>query len=135
MNVADSSEIGRAYWTQYTAVMLIILTFVIGSFSRATYARELERKAKVIASPQDFGVIEISSAAETVVLSSVAQVLLQHDINAVLTCSGGEASCDALFESTLRRLSELGAPQAGLMTEWVSSSSVASLKLRFVRSG
>ena len=135
MTVADSNEIGRAYWTQYTAVMLIILTFVIGSFSRATYAREVERRNRIVESPKDFGEIEIRSAAETEVLASVAQVLQQHDINAVLTCSGNEASCDALFEPTLQRLTELGAPQAGLMTEWVAGGRAASLKLRFVRSG
>ena len=135
MSVADTGDIGRAYWTQYTAVMLIILTFVIGSFSRATHAREVENRTKALASPQDFGVIKIDSSGEMNVLESVAQVLQHHDIDAVLTCSGGEASCDALLNAALNRLSELEAPQDALLSEWISSSGRANVVLRFVRSG
>ena len=133
MSVADTGDIGRAYWTQYTAVMLIILTFVIGSFSRATHAREVERTAKVVSSPQDFGAITINSATELSTFESVAQVLKQHDINATLTCSGAEVSCDSLLSNALARLGEYNLPPDALLSEWVASSGPASLKLRFVR--
>lgn len=135
MNVADSGEIGKAYWTQYTAVMLIILTFVIGTFSHASYVREVANKAKAINSPKDFGEIEVNSENVSV-LQGVAQVLQQHDINAALTCKGSESSCEILLQSALTQLASSGAPEDALTTEWVKVASPNStLKVRFLEGG
>jgi hypothetical protein len=87
--VSADRKLLKAFYTQYTAVLLIILTFTIGAFQRTIQAELPINPAPVWAPRATVGSLDISRVftSEGGVdpyapqLAAIAEVLTQHDLN------------------------------------------------------
>lgn len=87
--VSADRKLLKAFYTQYTAVLLIILTFTIGAFQRTIQAELPIYPSPVWAPRATVGSIEISRVFtsegginnDAPQLHAIAEVLTQHDLN------------------------------------------------------
>lgn len=84
----------KAFYTQYVAVLLIILVFSVGAFQRASaHAVTSAPRALVITEPPSIGRLEVevefdASGALTrnpTELEAIAEVIKEHDVRATVT--------------------------------------------------
>jgi hypothetical protein len=96
--VGADRKLLKAFYTQYTAVLLIILTFTIGAFQR-TLAHEKAPVTVPVWAPRSLiGEVKLlkvftsdgSLVAQPDQLAAIAEVLTQHDLIARVTVSVGE---------------------------------------------
>jgi len=81
----------RAFYVQYAAVLLIVLSCMVGSFARKSFKHEAERVEHT--PPAPIGDIEIAypeNGSERAIikdpaLQAVASVLTSHDLDATIT--------------------------------------------------
>jgi hypothetical protein len=119
--VGTDRRILRAFYTQYVALLLIVLTFTIGAFQRASDklgAAEPAVTQQTPVSPASIGGVTIPkvfTADGSVVsgderLEAVVKVLEEHDLRALVTLSVPRLDFDEQASSlrrTLRRLQAL----------------------------
>lgn len=118
--VASDRRILRAFYTQYVAVLLIVLTFTIGAFQRTAEAPDVQEQLIVRQMPQpsSIGGIAIPAvftadgavASGNERLEAVVKVLENHDLRAVITLTVPRLDFDERSSSlrrTLRRLETL----------------------------
>lgn len=106
----------KAFYTQYVAVLLIILVFTVGAFQRTTgRSAAVVTPIPVIAEPSPIGALEVAQdfddagqlIGDTSQLQAVSTLLAEHDVRAVVTVAAhnGERHSDlASIEDSLARL-------------------------------
>lgn len=106
----------KAFYTQYVAVLLIMLVFSVGAFQRtsAQAATVAPLAPRIIEHPsigQLEVVVEFDSAGGLVRtsddLDAIAEVIKAHDVRAIITLAfpnGGDASELVEFENVMARL-------------------------------
>lgn len=118
--VTGDRRILRAFYTQYVAVLLIVLTFTIGAFQRTSEApnsqapsivRQISQRSPIggIIIPEVF-TVDGAVAAGNERLGAVVQVLEEHDLRATITLTVPRLDFDEYSSSlrrTLRRLEAL----------------------------
>lgn len=92
-NGCSDRRILRAFYTQYVAVLLIVLTFTVGAFQRthAAVASPPALRRAPLAAP--IGTLSVEGVftesgtvrSESSQLAAVAQLLRSHDVNAQVT--------------------------------------------------
>jgi hypothetical protein len=118
--VGTDRRILRAFYTQYVAVLLIVLTFTIGAFQRcseAPQAIEPQMTRQQIQQPSPIGAIAILGAftgdgsviSENERLAAVVKVLENHDLRASVTLSVPRLDFDERASSLRRALRRLEA--------------------------
>jgi hypothetical protein len=118
--VTTDRRILRAFYTQYVAVLLIVLTFTIGAFQRTAEAPDVQEQSIVRQMPQPspIGGIVIPAvftadgavASGNERLEAVVKVLEDHDLRAMITLAVPRLDFDERSSSlrrTLRRLEAL----------------------------
>ncbi len=88
--VGVDRRILRAFYTQYVAVLLIILVFCVGSvYKQSTQQRqepELSQEAQLLASvryPEFFTALESAEISDTGGIKAISEVLTSHDLRGV----------------------------------------------------
>jgi hypothetical protein len=135
--VTADRRILRAFYTQYVAVLLIVLTFTIGAFQRTADTPEPQAPSLVmqVAQPAPIGgiiipeVFTVDGAVDTANerLRAVVQVLEDHDLRATITLTVPRLDFDeqsSSFRRTLRRLEAL--------EHFFDSQTIPSSAVRFV---
>lgn len=109
----------KAFYTQYVAVLLIILVFTVGAFQRAS--RNDDRSALPPMAPQEapsIGGLKIAQdfnelgqlGADTAQLEAVALVIKEHDVRALISLPVSMQKIDsplATVEQSLARIASL----------------------------
>lgn len=109
----------KAFYTQYVAVLLIILVFTVGAFQRTTrLSASVEQPIQPILERPSIGVLEVVQdfddagqlIGDTSQLQAVSTLLEEHDVRAVITVAadnGERHSHLARIEDSLARLESL----------------------------
>jgi len=108
----------RAFYTQYVAVLLIVLTFAIGAFQRSSMVRRGAFDSKFLPRSSAVGSITMKGvftkdgelSRDHGQLESIAEVLENHDLKALIELSVSRLDFDEQASSlrrTLRRLNSL----------------------------
>jgi len=109
----------KAFYTQYVAVLLIILVFTIGAFQRASLTEDRSAIAvPVLKEVAPIGGLEIAQhfdelgqlGPDTAQLEAVAVVIREHDVKASISLPVGMQKLDSplpTVEQSLARLSSL----------------------------
>lgn len=112
--VVPDRRILKAFYTQYVAVLLIILVFTAGGFNNAGAVRAVLAGSESKKSILPIGEIDIRlptvwgdnpSEQQTVALLAVSEVLKNHDVLATLTISSsavGAQEKDRAFNDAVR---------------------------------
>ena len=95
-DIGCDRRILRAFYTQYVAVLLILLTFSIAAFQRATQTAPKAQGVILGVSPEEeIGTLSIHNlflasgeiSSDNTQLKAVATVLQNHDVNAQISLS------------------------------------------------
>ena len=95
-DIGCDRRILRAFYTQYVAVLLILLTFSIAAFQRATQtAPKAQGVVLGVSTEEEIGTLSIHNlflasgeiSSDNTQLKAVAAVLQNHDVNAEISLS------------------------------------------------
>lgn len=102
--VVCDRRILKAFYTQYVAVLLIILVFAVGAFQRAPSGQtRLAQKSLTIAQAPTMGTLQIAQDFDSVgslvgeppQLRAIASVIREHDIRALVTVPIGPITMES----------------------------------------
>lgn len=135
--VTGDRRILRAFYTQYVAVLLIVLTFTIGAFQRTAEAPHAQASSIVRQMPQPSPIGDIvipeaftldgAVAAGNERLRAVVQVLEDHDLRATITLTVPRLDFDEHSSSLRRTLRRLEA-----LEDFFDNQAIPSSAARFV---
>jgi|688.fasta_scaffold438935_1 hypothetical protein len=149
--VSADRKLLKAFYTQYTAVLLIILTFTIGAFQRTIQAELSINSIPVWAPRATVGSLEISGVftsegeldPSAPQLNAIAEVLTQHDLNVRVVMSVADLGLREYSTSLRRagiRLEKLrkfflsrGVPESALvLATRLNESNVDTIRVEFI---
>lgn len=116
-SVGCDRRILKAFYTQYVAVLLIVLTFCIGAYQRASVRGNFPKAAAVMGMPADVQLTEMN--IETLFaeggelrdgdarLEAVASLLKSHDVNATIVLSAERSELGGNSRDLARKLHEI----------------------------
>jgi hypothetical protein len=125
----------KAFYTQYVAVLLILLVFTVAAFQRAQAVGDFERPPeRRMEEPSPFGLISLIGEDRDVSqrallegqLEAVATILREHDVRAVVNVPLQREGDDDKFREAIDRLSLI----EDLLRE--KEISAESLRLRII---
>lgn len=130
--VSADRKLLKAFYTQYTAVLLIILTFTIGAFQRTIHAELPMNPPPVWAPRATVGSLEVSGIFTSAggidphapQLSAIAEVLTQHDLNIRVVMSVTDLGLQENSSSLRRARLRLGALRKFFLSHGVPESAV-----------
>ena len=116
-SVGCDRRILKAFYTQYVAVLLIVLTFCIGAYQRASVRGNFPKAAAVMVAPPDVQLTELKIErlfAENgdlrdaeARLEAVASLLKSHDVNATVILSAERSELGENSRDLARKLHEI----------------------------
>lgn len=123
----------KAFYTQYVAVLLIILVFTVGAFQRTSIPDlAIAHPAPIIRDAPSIGALQIAHPfgqegrllADTAQLQAISMVLKEHDVRAVMTLSASMRSKEAEGDVVMESLAHIDALETFFRTQGVSDSSL-----------
>lgn len=122
----------RAFYTQYVAVLLIILVFFVAAFQAASGSKAAPERDEVLAKPSFFGDIALSDTAVTDGLTpaderrllAIGEVLRTHDVNATVELRVPRMALSEINNGAIRAASLTERIDHLLQTQGAPSSSV-----------
>lgn len=124
----------KAFYTQYVAVLLIILVFTVGAFQRTTgTSPPAVEPIAVIEEPPLIGALEIAQdfddagqlAGDTSQLQAVSTLLEEHDVRAVVTVASHNKDHETDLVDIENSLARLHSLERFFMEQGISDAAVS----------
>lgn len=133
-HVGCDRRILKAFYTQYVAVLLIILVFTVGAFQRTTGMNaSVVEPIPVIAASPSIGALEIELSfddagqltGDTSQLHAVSTILKEHDVRAIVTVATHNRNQDDDVTNVEDSLARLGSMETFFSEQGHSEGAVS----------
>lgn len=143
----------KAFYTQYVAVLLIVLTFSISAYQRASMQGTLPKSVALLSAPSDVQLAELSIDGlfaddgqlrmDQPRLEAVASLLKNHDVNATLALAAERVALSGTGHELVRKLHDIeqfmlarGVPrEAFVLRVLLQGDRTGNLTVTFSRAG